>query len=56
MVYNSDSFYPPFFDAEAAKNLKGCYSAHMAAAKGVIVYQCSKCGKVKLSNGVLEKL
>lgn len=37
-------------------HIEGIYAGYLGAAKGIIVYQCSKCGKIKLSNGVLEKL
>lgn len=54
MVYTGEEFSPIF--ESKAPGIKGSYSAHQGVVPSIVVYQCSKCGRIKFSNGVLEKL
>jgi len=55
MVYTKDAF-DPMGPKEEDPEIKGVFSAYMGTVPSIIIYQCTKCGNVKLSNGVLEKI
>jgi len=55
MIYTGEEFCPKSSD-NPEKHVRGAYKGYTNAADSIIVYQCRKCGHIKLSTGVFEKL
>ena len=54
MVYTGEDFCPLGEDKE--KGIKGAYEGYTGVAPTIVVSQCTQCGDIKFSNGVLEKI
>lgn len=54
MIYTSDEFGP--YLRFQSKGQRGAYPAYMGVAENIRVLQCFKCGDIKFSSGVWEKL